>query len=288
MKTLDLDIELLRCFLAVVECKGFTAAGIRLNRTQSAISVRIQKLEDVLGCRLLDRTSRSVELSPHGEQLLSYAHKLLALNDETINTVCAPELSGRLRIGVVEYLAPQRLPYIAAELRRLHPKIRLEIKLALSQQLLKALDAEELDVVIAKNDDTRSDGEMLFSEQLHWVSCDKASQFPEVLPLCLLPAPCSYRAAAVNSLAQHGLPWSEVLSATNIYGIQLAVESGAGLTVLGSSAVTSKMTIAGITGELPLLPQIEIAAFGVNASNKPLLQPFMQHLKREYASSITK
>jgi len=287
MQNIDLNIELLRCFLAVAECKSFTTAGARLHRSQSAISIRIQKLEELLGQRLFERTSRSVRLNQQGEQLLPYAKKMLATNDELVNTLCTPELSGRLRIGVVEYLAPQRLPLIVTQLRRQYPKIRLEIKLALSRELLKALDANEIDVVIAKRDDRSSDGETLFSEQLHWVSSASAPERSEpILPLCLLPAPCYYRASAVQTLSEAGRVWSEALTATSIYGVQLAVESGVGITVLGASAITSSMTIISRSLGLPQLPSIEIAVFGISPVNKALITPFIEHLRREQVSSI--
>ena len=280
MQTIDLNIELLRCFLAVTECKSFTAAGARLHRSQSAISVRIQKLEAVLGQQLFERTSRCVKLTRQGEQLLPYAKKLLASNDELVNTLCAPELRGRLRIGIVEYLAPQRLPQIVTKLRGLYPNIRLEIKLALSRELLRALDANEIDVAIAKRDDHRSDGETLFQEPLHWVSSEAAPELTEPsLPLCLLPAPCHYRAIAVSALSNFERAWVEALTATSIYGVQLAVESGVGITVLGASAITAKMKIINSALAMPVLPSIEIAAYGITPANKILVEPFIEQLK---------
>lgn len=287
MLTIDLNIELLRCFIAVAECRNFTAAGLRLRRTQSAISVRIQKLEETLGQRLFDRTSRSVELTRQGEQLLPYAKKLLALNDETVNTLCAPELCGQLRIGVVEYLTPQRIPLIVAELRRLHPKIRVEIKLASSRELLRALDAHEIDIAIANNDPLRTDGETLFQEPLLWVSGDtnfNINQAP--IPLCLLPTPCVYRAAAIQALAQSGHIWAEVLSTSSVYGVQLAVEAGIGISVLGASALTPAMHVLGPANGLATLPVIEIAAFGLTPANQPLAAPFIEQLRWQYSSSL--
>ncbi|MBD8235846.1 LysR substrate-binding domain-containing protein [Pseudomonas fluorescens] len=283
MNTIDLEIDLLRCFVAVAECKSFTGAGARLHRTQSAISVRIQRLEQLLGHRLLDRTSRSVEVTPHGEKLQFYARRLLSLNDETVSALCWPELSGNLRIGVAEYLTPHRLPMIVAELRESHPRILLEIKLALSGELLSALDEGLLDVVIAKRDSQRSGGDPLFREQLHWVSSKTATDMASGKPLqlCLHPAPCAYRTAAISSLKDCGREWVEVLSATSIYGIQLAVESGLGISVLGTSAITSNMTVIDNLAGLPTLQEIEIAIYGSTSGNKHLVSPFIKQLRHE-------
>src|SRR5688500_11296172 len=102
MARIDLDSDLLRCFVAVADARGFTAAGELIGLTQSGISVRIRNLEDRLGRRLFDRTSRQVNLTEDGELLLSYARRMVDLNDEAIGRLTGGQTQGPLRIGLAD------------------------------------------------------------------------------------------------------------------------------------------------------------------------------------------
>jgi len=106
----DLDTDLLRCFVAVADTKGFTAAGKVVGRTQSAVTIKIQRLEELVDRQLLKRTSRSLSLTEDGELLLGYARRILDLHDEGLLRVTAPRLDGTLHLGVVDHFATERLP----------------------------------------------------------------------------------------------------------------------------------------------------------------------------------
>src|SRR5262245_26466959 len=103
MPRIDLDFDLLRCFLAVAEAGGFTAAGERIGLTQSGISVRIRRLEERLGRRLLERNTRHVSLTEGGELFLSYARRMVDLNDEAVGRLRGGLAEGRLRLGIADY-----------------------------------------------------------------------------------------------------------------------------------------------------------------------------------------
>src|SRR5215207_6074730 len=117
----DLDPDLLRCFLAVTDNGGFTAAGERIGLSQSAVSLKVKRLEEQLDRRLFARTSRSLALTEDGELLQGFARRLLAMNEEAVRRLTAPPLEGRLRLGVAEYFVPQHLADLLAGFRRAHP-----------------------------------------------------------------------------------------------------------------------------------------------------------------------
>ena len=114
---LDTDLLSLRALIAVVEEGGFSAAARRVHRSQSAVSLQVAKLEERLNTRLLERTSRSVSLTPAGETFISYARRILEMADEAMLAVTAPEESTLLRVGFAEYLAPQHLHNLLAQFR---------------------------------------------------------------------------------------------------------------------------------------------------------------------------
>jgi DNA-binding transcriptional LysR family regulator len=102
----DIDLDLIRCFLTVVESGGFTQASKRLHITQSGITLKIKRLEEQLKCRLFRRTTKPPELSHEGEIVLGYARRLLDLNQEMVERVSKPKNNEALRLGVVDHFGP--------------------------------------------------------------------------------------------------------------------------------------------------------------------------------------
>src|SRR5260370_70339 len=146
---LDLDLDLIRCFLTVVESGGFTQASKRLHVTQSGITLKIKRLEEQLERRLFRRTVKPLELSPEGEIVLGYARRLLDLNQEMVQRVAKPKTEGVLRLGVVDHFGPQMLPQWLAEFQKRFSKIKIVVDLGLTQDLLKNLEDDNFDLVIA-------------------------------------------------------------------------------------------------------------------------------------------
>lgn len=275
----DLDLELVRCFLAVAEARNFTAAARKLSRTQSAVSMRISRLEEVVGHRLLERNSRSVALTDAGASFLVHASRLLALNDETLDAMRSDAPASRLRVGILEYLAPQQLPAMLAAFRRKSTRLHLTVRLGLSRALLDALDADELDVAVAKVEAGRKDGRRLWREQMLWVGAEAGDSVrPARVPLLLLLAPCSYRTAALEGLARKRVPWDEVLTTTSIHGVQDGVRSGLGYAVLGRSALQPGMQVMRTADGWPPLPALGLAAYGQPGA-LDLAQPLLDGLR---------
>lgn len=288
----DINLELIRCFVVVAECKSFTDAGERLHKSQSAISVRMKKLETLLGRQLLIRNSRSVELSSAGELFFPYAMRLLHLNEEAIGALQAPEVAGKLRIGLVEYFAAHRLPALLVDIQRKFPAVEMQIRLGLSSELFRALDANEVDVIIAKADDSRSGGIPVLDETLHWVHCmdtpplmlqdefdtTQGATAPLVLPLCLMPEPCIYRHRAVSALKDANLGWREVISSSSVLGLQSVIKAGLGLGVLGASCLLPEMNILNEKDGMPPLSNITLCLFGPDKEKSRLIEPVLSHL----------
>src|SRR3984957_776494 len=145
----DLNLDLIRGFLTVVESGGFTQASKRLHVTQSGITLKIKRLEVQLKCRLFRRTTKPLELSYEGEIVLGYARRLLDLNQEMVERVSKPENNGALRLGVVDHFGPQLLPIWLARFRETFPNIKIVSDIGLTHELLKDLEDDRFDLVIA-------------------------------------------------------------------------------------------------------------------------------------------
>lgn len=282
MRLIDLDLDLLRCFAAVAAAGSFTAAGETIGLSQSGVSVRIRRLEEQLQLRVLERSSRSVALTPEGEVLLAYARRMLDLNDEAVRRLRGPWAEGELRIGIADYFAPNVLPTLLSRFRRHYPRVRLTVRTGLGLDLIPAFERGELDLVVAGQEESLPGGNVLLEEALIWVMAEAAAPAQDApVPLVTLPQPCSYRRAAIEGLERQGRRWDVVFTSSSIAGIQAAVRAGLGIAVLPRSALAEGLRPADETLALPPLPRSAIAVFARKDVNAAIRTAFVDFLTEE-------
>jgi len=267
----DLDIEGLRAFATVAETGGFTAAGELLGRTQSAMSVKIKKLEEMLGHRVFARTSRSLSLTPEGEILLVYARRLIDLNDETIQRLSGSETTGSIHLGVAEYVVPEHLPEVLSRFSKVYPQVYVEVKVGTNAALVKSLEKGDLDLVIAKRDESETRGRVIRRERLVWACArDMNLDLGAYIPLCALPAPCVFRSRAMDGLKQMGRAWRVVYTSDSVSGVVAAIRAGLGIAVIAESSLVPELRVLTSKDGFPSLPDVELTVFGENHQKKAL------------------
>ncbi len=272
----DLDIDALRAFVTVAETGGFTAAADRLGRTQSAISVKIKKLEDTLGRRVFERTSRSLSITHDGELLLGYARRLLDLNDETLRRFAEPAAEGELRLGVADYFLSDHLPRVLSQFAKIYPRLRIDLRVGLCGDLVGGLESGDLDLVISRRDAGDTRGRAIWREPLRWVAAPGLELAPDApLPFCALPAPCVFRNRGLAALGEVGRAWRVVYTSGSVMGVQAAVRAGLGVAVLSDSSVPDDVRRLGPEDGLPDLGEVEMAIFGETARNRRLSEPLV-------------
>lgn len=278
MRYPDLEIDLLRAFVAVAETGGFTAAADVVGRSQSAVSQKILRLEELLGRRVFERTSRSLNLTPEGEKLLVMARRMLEMNDVAVRSLLEPRV-GNLRLGVSEDFVPNLLPGMLARFQRLYPGLHLELHTGLSCDLLGAYDDGRLDAVIAKKDGSAQRGRVIWREQLVWMAAiDYRSDFSRPAPLVLLPPPCTYRDVMIQALDSVRRDWFAACTASSLAGIRAAVAGGLGVTVLGRSFIGPDMKALRAPEHWPALPMTEIVLLGEERAEAQFVRPLVGFL----------
>ncbi len=281
MRLPDLDLDLLRCFVLVAEARGFTAAGEALGLTQSAVSLRIKRLEEIVRRPLFRRTSRAVALTRDGETLLGYARRLLALNDEAVRRLVAPPVAGRLRLGVADHFVPRSLAPILARFARTYPEVRLEVEVGRSHEL-RAKQAEGgLDLVLGKRRDGETTGVPIWTETVVWAAApDWSAPADRPLPLALLPEGCLFRERALAALARAGLPFEPVFTCDSLLGLAAAAQAGFALTVLGRSGFPPGLIEV---PDLPALGVVEMALFGDPEGRHQVVEPLVGFIRESLA-----
>lgn len=282
MKSIILDIDMLRCFLAVVRYRGFTRAGEEIGLTQSGVSVKIKRLEERLGTVVFQRTSKSLSLTPAGEILKGYAQRILETHDEVVQRLCAPDATGSLRVGMADYFIPNILPALLNRFRQHYPKIRLEITAGLGINLLPLFDQNKLDLVVTGRGESPPPHRALVEEPLMWVigsECEIRRDTP--VPLVMLPPPCSFRRLALEILDAQNIAWEIVYTGSSIASVQAAVRAGLGVSVLPAGTMISGLRRLPLHYGFSSLPNYVIALFSNENLKSPARTLFVEYLESE-------
>lgn len=258
----NLELDLLRTFIAVVDGGGFTRAAKRLHRTQSTVSQQLRRLEERLDTPLLVRNTRNITLTERGELLLSYARRLLALNDEALSALAETRLQGRARIGSAQEVADGGLADLLAHFSRLYPDVALEIRVDANLKLRAEVEQGDLDLAVifqesGQNVKSGAGCETIGSLRRVWVaSPDLKIDNAKPLPLVLSNGPCIFRNAVLDALDAINRPWRIVLSTPSLSGMRAALRAGLGIGVRTEHWLEPDLRI--LDGELPPLPDVEL------------------------------
>lgn len=257
MMTRPLDLDAVRAFVHVAELGSFTLAAEAMRTTQSAISLKLKRLERRLGCRLLDRTPRYVQLSAQGARFLDHAGELLKAHDRALAALAGSRQ--RLTIGLSDHVAGPELPVLIARMNAQDPQLLIDIRIGSSGELLQSFDRRELDTVIVRLHAGRSDGELLAEEQFGWFAAPGWRHRPgEPLPLATMAEPCGVRALAAQLLDDAGTPWTEIFVGGGVAAVAAAVTAGLGVAALAPRMVPFGAVDVGDRLGLPVLPRLPI------------------------------
>ncbi|MHC1943264.1 LysR family transcriptional regulator [Bradyrhizobium sp. UFLA06-06] len=253
-----LDPDLLQAFVAVAEHRSFTRAASALNRTQSAVSMQVKRLEERLQAELFHRSTSSVDLSAAGEGLLGYARRILSLNAEAVGRVRAHGTDGRVRLGVMDDYGTMIVPPLLKEFIASYPLIHVEMETGLTSTMTDRL-GEPYDLVIAMHPEGRGEGELLRTEQAVWAA-SAAHRIEELdpLPVALYPQGCLFRSWAMQALDEANRPWRLAFVSHSLSAVEAIAAQGLAVTVVKSG--TFPQTLRRLTARdgMPRLPRAEI------------------------------
>jgi DNA-binding transcriptional LysR family regulator len=255
MKTLD--VEAVQAFVLTADLNSFTRAAEALDTTQSAVSLKIRRLEQGLGRRLLERTPRLVRLSADGSAFLPAARQLVAAHQSAISAFAVEQR--RLSVGISQYIVGAGLPAMLKRMNASDPGLVIGLHIDASRSVLEAFDAGELDAAIALRETRRRDGEVLFEAPFGWMAAPDFNRSPgEPLRLATQAEPCSVRAMAVDALDGAGIPWTEVFVGGGIATIGAALSAGLAVAALARRVAPADTVDLGPRLGLPPLPSREV------------------------------
>ena len=258
MRVLDLDA--VRAFVLIADLRSFTRAADALDTTQSAVSLKLKRLEAHLGKQLLERTPRVVRLSADGHAFLGAARELLNAHERALGALSVERR--RLVLGLSEHVAGPDLPQLLGRLNAHDPGLVVELHMGTSAALLAQFEERRLDAVIIRygaDEPSRDDAQTLFNEPLGWLATPNwLPRVGEPLALALLSPPCNVRDVALRTLTAAGIAWQEVFVGGGVAAVGAAVAAGLAVSPLARRVAPRGLTDVGARLGLPALPESRV------------------------------
>ena len=284
-----IDTQQIKSFIAIAETGTFSKAANNVGRTQSALSLQIKKLEDMLDCQLFVRTARRVTLTEHGEVFLGYAKQMISLQWEVFSRLKEPDLAGKIRFGTPEDFATYYLPDVLASFHQHHPRIQLSVECDLTLNLMKGFERGDFDLILVKRDpQTVKGGSKVWREPLVWAAADHYI-FEQPLSLVLSPQPCIYRARALAALDKAKIPWHISYTSPSLAGTLAAVKAGLGITVLPANMLPTGIHRIAKDLKLPALADAEIALMkrdDLTKASEMLAEHIVQSMENKISTMV--
>ncbi|HEF4887717.1 TPA: LysR family transcriptional regulator [Klebsiella oxytoca] len=280
---LNLDLDLLRTFVAVADLSTFAAAAVAVCRTQSAVSQQMQRLEQLVGKELFARHGRNKLLTEQGIQLLGYARKILRFNDEACMSLMFGSLQGTLTVGASDETADTILPFLLNRIGSFYPKLTLEIKVLNHTDIVDMLNNGAIDLALTTRPTKGS--EMLTlrtSPTLWYCAADYVLPQGESVPLVLLDAADPFREDITTVLDVARVPWHLSHTASSMAGVKAAVKAGLGVTAQPVEMMSPEFRVPGRSDGLPVLPDTHYMLNCNPQKASELTQAIFQSLSTEY------
>jgi DNA-binding transcriptional LysR family regulator len=273
----SVDIELLRTFVAINEHGGFTRAAQMVNRTQSAVSMQMKRLEnDLIGRPLFQRAGRQQNLTTEGQVLLDYARRILSLHSEMLNTLREPQMAGSVRIGTPDDYVMRFMQGILMRFAQSYPLVQVELHCEPSYNLLQRQD---LDLTIVTREPGNEIGQLLRREPLVWTQArDSQLHQMDPLPLALFNYRCFCRTWACHALEAASRNYRVAYTSPSLSAIMAAVTAGLAISAQLRSLIGAELCIIGSAQGLPDLPSASIVLLRNQRTTSPASEVLAGHI----------
>lgn len=282
---MNLQIEYLRTFIALAETKGFTKTGVRINRSQSAVSMQIKRLEDEIGKALFERIGKTVKLTTEGHVLIKYALRIIKEHDDAVRALLKPDLEGFIRFGSPEHYTVGILPKLLARFASAYPDVVVEMRCENSDKIKEALDKGELDVGICTQ--INDGGQVIYHDPVVWVANSGfIMQNYKTLSIAVFEEGCIFRTWAVEALEKSGVRYRIVYVSRSLSGLMDAVRAGLAIAPIIRSNVPPDLKIVGLGNGLPVLPISNIVLHKMKKLTSEIIECFCEHIIKSFGEKI--
>ncbi|WP_171101860.1 LysR family transcriptional regulator [Ruegeria sp. HKCCD7255] len=258
----NLDITTLRSFVAVADHGGVTRAAGFLHLTQSAVSMQLKRLEELLGLELLDRSGRTIALTASGDQLLAYARRMVALNDEVISKLTDQAFEGEVVLGVPHDIVYPAIPRVLQRFNADFPRVRVQLVSSYSLQLKDMFNRGECDLILTTEPSSADGAETVAELPLRWIGAPGGTAWRKrPIPLAL-GRRCLFRPQVIAALDEAGISWELSVETENDRTIEATVAADLAVHAMLDGTEAAHLEQIDSGGILPDLPAHKINLYG--------------------------
>lgn len=280
----NLDMTTLRSFVAVAEQGGVTRAASALNLTQSAVSMQLKRLEELLGQELLDRSNRRIALTGSGELLLTYARRLVDLNDEAVGRLTDEVYEGEIVLGAPYDIVYPVVPQVLKRFNSIYPRVKVHLKSSSTLKLLDAKRRGEADLILTTEEEPGPGGETLTEMPLRWVGAPGGLSWkrkPLKLAFCNV---CIFRAGVLRRVDAQGIEWEMVIDSDDDRSVEALISADLAVGALLEDSIPPHLEAIQTGGALPDLGVQRINMYGAD-SRKDVLGELADMLRQGFAAT---
>ncbi|MFD3190612.1 LysR family transcriptional regulator [Sedimentitalea sp. HM32M-2] len=280
----NLDITTLRSFVAVADTGGVTRAAGFVNLTQSAVSMQLKRLEELLGLELLDRSGRGVALTASGEQLLTYARRMVALNDEVIGRLTDQAFEGEIVLGVPHDIVYPAIPRVLKQFNGAFPRMKVQLVTANTRDLKARFDRGECDMVLTTEPEKVAGSEVLSAIPLVWIGASCGSAWRK-RPLDLAQGrSCIFRPIVLRALDGAGIEWNMAIDSDSDRSIEAGVAADLAVMAMLDGTQPPHLEVVDHDGSLPPLPLHFINFYARQTAETEAVQTLATLLKAAFSA----
>ncbi|MEL6767616.1 MAG: LysR family transcriptional regulator [Pseudomonadota bacterium] len=282
----NLDLTALRSLVMVVDTGGVTRAAHQLNLTQSAVSMQLKRLEEALNQPLIDRSGRSLGLTPQGEQMVSYARRLLALNDEALARVTSKEYAGEITFGVPTDIVYPHIPSILKRFDQAFPRMKLTLLSSNTRRLKEQLEAGEADLILTTEEGPEPGCETLSTQRLVWVGAPGGNAGRQRPLRMAFEKSCIFRPWAQRALDAASIPWEMAVDTHSTRTVEASLSADLAVHAMIESSAGPHLAPVDPSCGLPALPQTSINMYKRRVAGLPPLDALADIVREAYGKPL--
>ena len=250
----NLDITTLRSFVAVADSGGVTRAAGFLHLTQSAVSMQMKRLEEMLGLELLDRSGRTIALTASGEQLLTYARRMVALNDELIARLMHQAYEGEVVLGVPHDVVYPAIPRVLQQFNAAYPRVKVQLISSYTRALKEQFSRGECDLILTTEASGNLESETIAERPLRWIGAPDGSAWRQRPLRLAFGRHCTFRPKVIAELNAKDIPWEMVVETDSDRTIEATVSADLAVHAVLEGTEAQHLAQIEHAGTLPQLP----------------------------------
>lgn len=280
----NIDMAALRAFVTVAEAGGVTRAAGFLNLTQSAVSMQIKRLEEMLGQSLFDRVGRGMSLTAEGDQLLTYGRRMVAINDEAVARMTGAAYEGELILGVPHDIVYPHIPNVLRRFAEAYPRVKVQLKSSFTRPLMDRYRRGECDMILTTETSCGPEGETLARLPLIWVGAPGGVRWRQQPVRLAFEENCLFRSSAQNALDQAGMAWELAVQSRSSRTVEATISADLAIHVCLDGCGPPHVEPIEHNGALPDLPEMNINLYAPDPTANPLAARLVRQVRMSYGA----